>query len=133
MKKKVAAARAAREARIAELRAACQALNNERADLESVNEREEAAPWIGRCFKYRSRDSSGRAWWIYIRIVKHEHGNSFLTLQCKAQSGGWHIAATGEHVYLLPDPKQRGFIEIPRRAFNTAWHRFTRHIEALNR
>lgn len=122
-----------REARIAELRAKCQKLSDERARLETTNEREDAAPWIGRCFKYRNRDSLGKSWWLYIRITAHAYGNSFHTLQCQVQSGGWHIATTREHVYLPPDPKSRGYLPISRRQFDAAFRRFTQRIVAINK
>lgn len=121
-----------RDARINELRSQCQRLSNERAGLETLNEREDAAPWIGACFKYLNRDSGGKSWWIYIRVTTHEQGNSFTTLQCQSQAGGWHIVTSRDHVYLLPDPKQRGYVRITRRQFDVAWRKFCARVEALN-
>lgn len=128
----VTKARKDRERRIVILRAECQRLSDERADLETINEREDAAPWIGACFKYRNRDSSGKAWWLYLRVVAHEHANSFRTLQCQSQPGGWHIVTTKDHVYLLPNPKERGFQRITRREFDAAWRKYCARIAALN-
>ena len=125
--------RKAREARIAELRTQCQTLGNEVARLETQNEREDAAPWIGKCFKYRNRDSQGKAWWLYLRVLQHDAGTSFYTLQCQSQAGGWHIVTTRDRAYLLPDPKARGFIQISRREFNRVWRQFTKRLEGLNR
>jgi hypothetical protein len=124
--------RTARLARVAELRKQCQRLSNEVARLDTITEHEDAAPWIGKCFKYHNRDSNGDAWWLYIRIVGHDQGNSFHTLQCQSQSGGWHIVTTKDHVYLLPDPKSRGYIPITRRQFDAAWRKFVARIDALN-
>lgn len=124
--------RATRTARIAELRARCQRLSDERANLETINEREDAAPWRGACFRYLNRDSSGETWWLYLRVLEHEQGNSFRVLQCQSQSGGWHIATAADHTYLLPNPKQRGYLPITRRQFDAAWRKFTARIEALN-
>lgn len=124
--------RAERFARVAELRKQCQRLGNEVARLDTLTEREDAALWIGTCFKYLNRNSDGSSWWLYIRIVSHDHGNSFNTLQCQSQSGGWHIVTTKDHVYLLPDPKARGYVQITRRQFDAAWGKFTERIAALN-
>lgn len=121
-----------REARIAELRERCQVLSNERVELEEINEAEDAAPWIGRCFKYRNRDSDGIERWMYLRVLKHDGGNSFVMLKCDAQPHGWRIAVDSEHNYLLPDPKGRGYVEITRREFNQQWAKFARGIEAMN-
>jgi hypothetical protein len=129
---KKSAVRAKREARISELRQQCQVLSNERVELETINEQEDASPWIGACFKYRNTDSSGKSWWLYVRVTAHEHGQSFRTLQCQAQPGGWNIVTTSEHVYLLPDPKNRGFTQITRREFDKAWRGFVARIESLN-
>lgn len=125
--------RAERIERIAALRGQCQKLSNERAALETINEREDAAPWVGKCFKYRNRDSSGKAWWLYVRVLNHVNGNSFRTLQCQSQPGGWHVVTTNDFVYLLPDPKLRGYLLISRRQFDAAWRRFTMRIGAMSR
>lgn len=125
-------ARRDREALIAKLRAECQVLSDERAVLETFNEREDAAPWIGKCFKYRHRTSSGESWWLYLRVTAHDSGNSFHTLQCQEQPGGWHIVTTRDHVYLLPDPRSRGYIPISRREFDAAWRKFYGRIAKLN-
>lgn len=124
--------RAIREVSIAALRAQCQRLNNQRSHLESINEREDAEPWIGACFRYLNRDSSGKTWWLYIRVVSHDSGNSFKVVQCQSQPGGWHIVETLARSYLLPSPKERGLQRITRRQFDAAWRRFVARIEAVN-
>jgi hypothetical protein len=124
--------RAIRSAKIEELRAACQRLSNQRAALEEINEREDAEPWLGTCFRYLNRDSNGATWWLYIRVLAHESGNSFRVLQCQRQTGGWHIATAEDHTYLLPSPKQRGFVQITRREFDAAWRKFTAAVGDLN-
>lgn len=121
-----------RNTRIATLRAQCQRLSNERARMETINEREDAAPWIGACFKVRNRDSDGSTWWLYIRVLSHNGGNSFKVLKCEAQPHGWHIVEAKSHLYLLPDPKGRGYVQITRRQFDAAWRKFTSRIAALN-
>lgn len=126
------AERKRREERIAHLRRRGQALRNELESLETLCEREDAAPWIGKCFKYLNRDHSGEQWWLFLRIIGHDSANSFHTLQCQSQPGGWNIVTTRDHVYLLPDPKQRGYMEISRRQFDTAWNRYVERIKALN-
>ena len=123
--------RAARDARIAELRAENQRRGNDIARLETLSEREDAAAWIGAYFKYLNRDSSGKAWWMYLRVLAHEHGNSFRMLKCESQPGGWHIVVT-KHAYLLPDPKSRGYVRITRRQFDAAWRKHVARIAALN-
>lgn len=125
--------RKARDARIAELRKQCQALSNELTALEAKNWRDDQAPWIGRCFKYRNRDSDGHVWWLYYRVIGSTSWNTFRTLKCESQHGGWHIVVTGETLYLLPDPKERGLIPISRREFDAAWKRHVRRIAELNR
>lgn len=124
--------RTARLARVAELRANGQRIKDELARLETITEREEAAPYVGKCFKYRNRDSDGKTWWLYIRVLDHDHGHSVRTLQCQSQPGGWHIVTTDDIIYLLPDPKSRGYLPITRRQFDAAWRRFTDRIAAIN-
>lgn len=118
--------------RISELRAQCQRLSNERSRLETINEREDAAPYIGKCFKYLNRDSGGKQWWLYLRVLSHQSGSSFRTLQCQSQPGGWHIVTTDDHVYLLPDPKMRNYVPISRRQFDAAWRKFIVRVAAFN-
>lgn len=124
--------RAERDARVAALREQCQLLSNQRARLEDLNEREDAAPWIGRCFRYRNRDSNGRSWPVYYRVLRHDGGNTFIALKVQSQPDGWHIVEAKERLYLLPDPKQRGLVEVPRREFDAALNAFARRVVALN-
>jgi hypothetical protein len=124
--------RTARIERLSELRKQAQKLGNEIARLETITEREDAEPWIGKCFKYLNRQSDGSSWWLYIRVTAHDHGNCFKILQCQSQSGGWHIVTTNDHVYLLPHPKERGYVQITRRQFDAAWRKHVERIAALN-
>jgi hypothetical protein len=123
--------RRAREKRLSELRAKGQRLGDEIRRLDNANTAEDAAPFIGACFKYLNRDHTGDAWWIFFRVVSLD-GSAFRTLQCQSQSGGWHIVTTKDHTYLLPDPKARGFTRITRREFDAAWRRHVARIAALN-
>lgn len=120
-----------RDQRISALRGQCQTLSNEVEALEAKNWREDQTPWIGRCFKYRNRDSEGHSWWVYHRVVGATSWNTFKTLRCESQHGGWHTVST-ETLYLLPDPKERGLVAISRREFDAAWKRHVQRITALN-
>lgn len=125
--------RVSREARIALLRERCQELSNERSALEDINEAEDAAPWIGACFKYRNRDShNDKHWWVYYRVLKHDGGNAFVVLQCQSQAGGWHIVTSTERLYLLPNPEERGLVRITRREFDAQWEAYLARVRTLN-
>jgi hypothetical protein len=122
-----------REAEIARVRAECQKLGNVISRLEKINDREDAAPWLGKCFKYRNRDQSGKSWWLYMRVVRHLTGSMFSVLSFQSQVGGYNFAVDGDRVYLTNEGRVRdGYMPITRGQFNAALRKFTNHISALN-